>query len=191
MVTPARQHGRAASGAPITRITYCTMKEPLDVLYRIQRGLSGYVSYLAACEMNPAFSEYVLYEPVLRILTARGYRVTCEYPCPGLERAGRGDKKKIDFRAVRRGCDLAIEVKWARTARISIQEDFLKLQAFRKHFLGSTCCLCVFGRKSHIKNVDLKKDAFAEILRPVYAEFGRTRYGCRIYELATSNNSVE
>jgi hypothetical protein len=43
------------------------LREPNNVFYRIKRGLSGYVSYLAACEMNTAFSEYVLYEPILRI----------------------------------------------------------------------------------------------------------------------------
>ena len=32
-------------------------QEPDNVLFRIKRGLSGYVSYLAACEMNQAFSE--------------------------------------------------------------------------------------------------------------------------------------
>ncbi|MCR6654674.1 MAG: hypothetical protein NVV63_02435 [Opitutus sp.] len=47
------------------------MSSPEDVFFRIQRGLAGYISYLAACEMNPAFSEYVLYEPALRIFTAR------------------------------------------------------------------------------------------------------------------------
>jgi len=47
--------------------------EPINVLYRLKRGLSAYISYLAACEMNQAFSEYVLYEPMLRILTAHGY----------------------------------------------------------------------------------------------------------------------
>ena len=51
------------------------LSEPKEVLYRIKRGLSGYVSYLAACEMNESFSEYVLYEPILRVLTAQGYTV--------------------------------------------------------------------------------------------------------------------
>ena len=55
--------------------------DPQEVLYRIKRGLSGYISYLATCEMNQAFSEYILYEPTLRILTARGYAVRCEAPC--------------------------------------------------------------------------------------------------------------
>lgn len=39
------------------------LQEPDEVLYRIKRGLSGYVSYLAACEMNESFNEYVLHEP--------------------------------------------------------------------------------------------------------------------------------
>jgi hypothetical protein len=88
------------------------MKEPADVLNRIKRGLAGYVSYLAACEVNEAFSEYVLYEPILRILMARGYTVECEYECPGIQHAAQGDRKRIDFRAMGHGLELAIEVKW-------------------------------------------------------------------------------
>lgn len=61
-----------------------SLREPLNVLDRIHRGLAGYVSYLAACEMNTAFSRYVLYEPVLRILTARGYSAQCEVGAPGM-----------------------------------------------------------------------------------------------------------
>ena len=57
------------------------LAEPANVLYRVKRGLASYVSYLAACDMNSAFSEYVLYEPILRILTAQGYEVECKYEC--------------------------------------------------------------------------------------------------------------
>ena len=60
-------------------------KRPLtptaDAISRLKRGLTSYVSYLAACDMNSAFSEYVLYEPILRILTAQGYEVECKYEC--------------------------------------------------------------------------------------------------------------
>jgi hypothetical protein len=61
------------------------------VLGRIKRGLVGYISYLAACEMNESFSEYLLYEPVLRILTVCKYKVKCEYPCHGLKTKKDGD----------------------------------------------------------------------------------------------------
>ena len=55
--------------------------EPDYVLDKIKRGLSGHVSFLAACEMNESFSEYVLYEPVLRILTAtQVYEVKLSIP---------------------------------------------------------------------------------------------------------------
>ena len=68
-------------------------REPGDILFRIKRGLCGYISYLAACDMNVAFSEYVLYEPILRILSARGYIVDCEVKCPGVTQPKQGDKK--------------------------------------------------------------------------------------------------
>lgn len=78
------------------------LPEPNDVLYRIKRGLAGYVSYLAACEMNEAFSEYALYEPILRILTARGDVVHSEFPCPGIRQPKTGDKKSsISSRTIR------------------------------------------------------------------------------------------
>jgi hypothetical protein len=164
------------------------LHEPLDVLYRIQRGLSGYVSYLAACNMNESFSEYVLYEPALRILTARKYEVKCEYTCPGLEQNGRGDKKKIDFKAKQNGREFALEMKWVRSKRINISKDLEKLRSFRNHVPHSTGYLCLFGRKSHIQSFSRAFEGFEECLKPVYAEFGKTRYGCRIYELTAFKN---
>ncbi len=106
-----------------------SLPEPNDVLYRIKRGLAGYVSYLAACEMNESFSEYLLYEPILRILTARGYVVECEVTCPGIEQPKTGDKRKLDFVARKNGLTFAVEVKWARTVKPNIDDDLMKLSA--------------------------------------------------------------
>jgi len=100
----------------------------VDALYRVKRGISAYVSYLAACEMNEAFSEYVLYEPILRILMARGFSVQCEYECPGIEQPGRGDKKRLDFFAVGHDIELGIEVKWVKSRSPCSQADVEKLQ---------------------------------------------------------------
>ena len=82
-----------------------------DALYRIKRGLAGYVSYLAACEMNEAFSEYVLYEPILRILSRCGFATKSEVVCPGFESKASGDHKRIDFVAKNDKAHFAIEVK--------------------------------------------------------------------------------
>src|SRR5690349_8931678 len=110
-----------------------SLSEPNDVLYRIKRGLAGYISYLAACEMNESFSEYVLYEPILRVLTARGYIVQCEVPCPGIQQPQVGDRKKLDFVVRGNGLEFAIEVKWARTSKLNLQQDLPKLSAYRQY----------------------------------------------------------
>ena len=93
------------------------LSEPKEVLYRIKRGLSGYISYLAACEMNESFSEYVLYEPILRILTGCGYTVQCEVPCPGIQQPPQGDKKRLDFVASKDTLTFAMEVKWVKKTK--------------------------------------------------------------------------
>ena len=157
--------------------------EPVDVLYRIKRGLASYVSYLAACEMNQAFSEYVLYEPILRILTARGFDVHCEYPCPGAEHASRGDKKRIDFFATGHSLELAIEVKWAKSNSPKIDRDIKKLRSFLVASPKVIPILCVFGRRSNLENLKLSEPQLSERGKQRIADLGKTRYGCRIFQL--------
>jgi Holliday junction resolvase len=160
------------------------LDELSDILFRIKRGLAGYVSYLAACEMNQAFSEYVLYEPILRILTARGYDVECEVPCPGLPKNdGKGDFKRIDFVAKGHSVQFAIEVKWAKKKTLDVKKDFDKLCSFQKCNSASPSFLCVFGKMSDLENLQLKPGSFSERGKAIYADFRRTRYGCRMFEL--------
>jgi Holliday junction resolvase len=161
-------------------------KEPGDVLFRIKRGLAGYVSYLAACEMNDAFSEYVLYEPILRILTARGFTAHCEVECPGIPQSVKGDRKRIDFEAIRGSVRFALEVKWARYATLNVDNDYQKLVCFHASHPASGAFLCVFGRKTHIARVRLSQKAFKERGTAIYADLRRTKYGCRISELTNS-----
>ena len=157
--------------------------EPNDVLYRIQRGLAGYVSYLAACEMNKAFSEYILYEPMLRILATQRYTVECEYAPTAWRTGQRGDHKRIDFYATRDALKFAIEVKWAKTANLNVKSDFLKLDAFHKLEPDSKSFLCVFGKMSNIQSIQLIGGNFKEARKPVYADLKKTKFGCRIYEI--------
>ena len=154
-----------------------------EVLYRVKRGLAGYVSYLAACEMNESFSEYILYEPTLRILTARGFTVKCECPCPGIQKAGRGDFKKLDFVASGHQTQFAIEMKWARNSRPNVTADLEKLRSYRNATPGARAFLFVFGTKSAIENAVLSAPGVREQGVGVYAEFSVTRYGCRNFEI--------
>lgn len=154
-----------------------------DVIYRIKRGLCGYVSYLAACEMNQAFSEYVLYEPILRILTARNYTVHCEYECPGIAQPVHGDKKRLDFYAIRMDEKIALEVKWAKVKKPDVARDAEKLCALLGAMPDALALLCVFGKKSLLADLVLPAAQFNEWGKAVYADFGKTRYGCRVYRV--------
>ncbi len=156
-----------------------------NVLRRIKRGLAGYVSYLAACDVNTVFSEYVLYEPILRILITQGYETTCEKECPGFPKNNKGgDKKRLDFEATHgvKGT-FALEVKWATKKPIDVVNDHEKLVKYRQANPNAFCYLCVFGRKSHIETLRLNVKGFREFGDAVYAEFGQTRYSCRIFQL--------
>lgn len=157
--------------------------EPVDVLFRVKRGLVGYVSYLAACEMNQAFSEYVLYEPILRILSARGYAVECEYACPGVKQPAKGDRKRIDFRAVGHDLELAIEVKWVKSEKPNVSRDLEKLKAFFAERPRAIALLCIFGRMTYLEAIKWPDGLFKERGAAVYADFKKTRYGCRIFQL--------
>ena len=158
-------------------------------MHRVKRGLVGYVSYLAACEMNESFSEYMLYEPTLRILTAQRWQVQCEYPCPGYPKQGAGDFKKLDFVCTdgQRG-SFGIEMKWARKAKLSVASDMEKLQKYIQATPGSRGFLCVFGRKSDIEHLVLSAEGITERGNAIYAEFGVTRFGCRNYEVRASSS---
>ena len=157
--------------------------ETSDVLSRVKRGLSAYVSYLAACEMNEAFSEYVLYEPILRILTARGYTVRCEVECPGIAQPAVGDKKRLDFYAQKANSRFAIEVKWAKSSKPNVSSDIQKLRAILASEPNTRPLLCVFGRKSHIEALKFNLGDNRERGKMMYADLGITRFGCRIFEL--------
>ena len=161
------------------------LKDPENVLFRIQRGLVGFISYLTACEMMSAYSEYVLYETILRIMMVRGYTVTCEWPFSRdpERKKKKGDHKRIDFVAKKGRRQLALEVKWTKKPRFSVKADYEKLVAFRDKHPNSDCFLCVFGQWNHTKKLTLPGKQFKKHREPIWALWKATQYGCHIYEL--------
>ena len=130
--------------------------------------------------MREVYSENLLYEPILRILTARGCRAKCEFPCKGLERLGRGDKRRLDFKVDDCGRAIAIEVKWAKSSKLNVTRDLEKLKWFKNNYPKSPAYLCVFGTKSKIEHLVLSMK-LPEIGRAVYCDVGKTKYGCRFF----------
>lgn len=160
------------------------LSEPANVLYRIKRGLAGYVSYLAACEMKGSFSEYVLYEPILRVLTARHYAARCEVEAPGVKQPQTGDRRRLDFVVEGPAC-FALEVKWAKSRTLDVRSDHEKLTGFLNSpgTPNRRAFLCVFGTESNISDITLKPARFVPRGDTQIARFGVTRFGCRVFEL--------
>ncbi|MCR6654673.1 MAG: hypothetical protein NVV63_02430 [Opitutus sp.] len=97
-------------------------------------------------------------------------------------RAGRGDKKKLDFVAEGHGYHFAVEMKWARKFHRDISTDREKLAAFKAHTAGARAFFCVFGRDSVLSKFEAGAE-FGEFGRYVVADLTRTRYGCSVFEL--------
>ena len=138
-----------------------------------------------------AFSEYLLYEPILRVLVHRKYKVACEAKCDYIE--GRiTEYKRIDFVAKKGAVHFALEVKWHRskitTRKLNVTRDHKKLVEFRKQYPKATAFLCVFGTWKYIHALKLNPSCYTDLrmsgrLPEVYAKFKRTQYGCRVFEL--------
>jgi len=160
------------------------------LLNTLKRGLSGYVSYLVTCQMSSACSEYILYEPILRIITALGCSASCEYPCHELRKVNSGDHKRIDIVAKRNSSRFAIEVKWVKRRSIDVESDYAKLHWFVNQEEDAEGFLLLFGTKQILLNIKLTSSQFREVGKGVYADFGATKYGCRIFEVNASKENI-
>jgi hypothetical protein len=63
-----------------------------NVLFRIELSLAGYMSCLAACDMNEACCDHLRYEPIQRILLSQGFKVDGDAIAPRVQQPKGGDK---------------------------------------------------------------------------------------------------
>ena len=151
----------------------------------ICRGIVGYISYNATCDLSTVYSEYMLYEPIARIAKAQGYSVSCEYPAAN-QTIGRGDKKRIDFKFTKSGEAVLVEVKWAKTKRAAISGDLEKLRATD----AAQKYLLIFGHADVVKTFEGEKRARLPPAKNsgkvVEWNSGRTHYAARWYREANN-----
>lgn len=157
------------------------------------RGLVGYVSFLAACGGHPVYSEYALYEPILRMGHAQGYKVRCEVPVKKRKRtastggARGGDHPRIDFDFMRpgpKGNHFGLEVKWTNKSAVGVKNDVDKLKRHAKKHPGCSGYLLVFGPYGIID--DLTPRGLGSLLgqsRLIGWSAGKTKYGARWYRV--------
>lgn len=94
--------------------------------------LTAYLTLQARMGMGPAYSEYLLYDPIVRVARYRGLVIRNEVGLPKIK-PGRGDLERIDFAfqsSKRSRATLFVEIKYAPRVltRIDVTTDVLKLQ---------------------------------------------------------------
>ena len=145
--------------------------------------------------MSAAYSEYLLYEPALRIATARGWKVRVEYPLAS-HRDGPGDRRRIDFMFTdpeTKKC-IALELKWRRRrgSSVSVGNDIEKLRSVRpkQGFTIERQYLMVVGRpplETAVMMVGSRRDPGLNKLLKVSVSHeykGGLRRGACIYRVA-------
>jgi len=137
---------------------------------------------LAACRSSTVYSEYLLYEPVLRIAKSQGYEVECEYRVKELKK-DRGACPKVDFYLWKNGYDdIALEVKWAKRNPVYIEKDIEKLAFLKEHYDGLNAAIIVFGKLPVINDVKFsKKRVLRQIGKTVAWDAGKTKYAAKYY----------
>lgn len=97
-------------------------------------GVCAHLTLMSRTGAWPVYSEYILYETVLRVARTLAWDVECEYELPK-STAGQGDHPRIDFvfSDLGRGLVVPLELKWVRnpTKPIRIAEDLSKLRRMR------------------------------------------------------------
>ena len=144
------------------------------------RGLVGYYSYMATTNSNTIYSEYLLYEPLLRIFQAKGYKVHCEF---AIKKSGVGDNKRIDFYVKKDLKEFAIEIKWAKRKTININNDINKLKECNKLY-GANGYILVFGYFNILNKLKFShNNKYINYGKIVYWDSGRTNYAARWFRI--------
>jgi len=102
-----------------------------DLLRTLAEGLTAYMTFQSRCGMREAYTEYLLYEPILRIVKDKNWLAKTEFIAEVTE--GWGDHKRIDFLLESQeteGDFIGIEVKWLpkRKRSLAVGNDIRKLE---------------------------------------------------------------
>ncbi len=75
------------------------MNKTEALLHALSDGLTGYMTFESRCGMSQAYTEYLLYGPIVRIANHLDWRVESEWPHTKTNTAKvtRGDHQRIDF----------------------------------------------------------------------------------------------
>jgi hypothetical protein len=165
-----------------------------NTIVAICEGLLGKLLFNSKIDISEAYSEYMLYEPIVQI-AKRNWNVESEVSVKSLKKKGRGDNPKIDFiltDLANNNRYIALEVKYAKGVKstISVDSDIKKLLAFKNDMISKdTKAFLMIFWKEHA-NRDKHLNRVANIKHKVYHEWNietnlMQKYAVTVFEICT------
>ena len=137
--------------------------------------------FATATSHSTIYSEYLLYEPLLRIARAQGYMVKCEVAVAN-SASGKGDKKRLDFVLSKDVELLSIEVKWIKSTKPNIVNDVNKLITYNGA-AGASGYVLLFGQARYFKNLVPKAGRQSQTQGKLVSWApGRTKYSAQWFK---------
>jgi hypothetical protein len=110
--------------------------KPKNLIVALVEGVLGYLIYQHRCGLYEAYSEYLLYDPIVRIAKDKQWKIKSEFAVE--EKKGKGDKKRIDFLFTSKEDEnrvIALEVKYLKDLKktIDLSNDIDKLKGLNSY----------------------------------------------------------
>jgi len=164
----------------------------LGMMQAIGDVLTAYLTVQARLGLWPAYSEYLLYDPIVRVARYRGWAVECEVPLPRPV-GTRGDTKRLDFRLRRKQSSkqsLLLEVKYRPSSRgrVDIVKDVEKLRdQLCREARGSRAFVLIAGREQRTGKTETGGFDTVPTLEPAYYRTtyraAHTTFGVSVFEV--------
>ncbi len=165
-----------------------------NTIVAIGEGILGKLLFNSKIDISEAYSEYILYEPIVQIAN-RNWKVESEVSVESLKSKGRGDNQKIDFVLTdpenKNRC-IALEIKYAKSvkSKITVDSDIRKLIAFKNDMISKdTKAFLMIFWKEHV-NRDKHLNLISNIKHKRYHEWHivtnlKQKYAMTVFEICT------
>ncbi|HQK41838.1 MAG TPA: hypothetical protein PKV39_02490 [bacterium] len=111
--------------------------KPKNLIKAIGEGILGYMLYQSRCGIQEAYSEYLLYDPIVRISKDKNWAIESEFSVDS--KKGKGDKQRIDFLCSsskdKTNLRIGLEIKFLKTgnSQLDLKKDKDKLNSLNDY----------------------------------------------------------
>lgn len=171
--------------------------KPKNLIAALSEGILGYILYQARCGIQDAYSEYLLYDPVVRISKDKNWKLKSEFTVEEID--GRGDNRKIDFLCTsgyNSDIKVGIEIKYLKDSKssLSVQNDSDKLLKLKNcvEYTKLYGFILIAGKHTdyNINIIERQKEKYAleQYYKVEFTNQTNTRYGVTVLKVLEEIN---